>query len=119
VTSSKLYRNDGDGTFTDVTAAAGLETDYFGMGPAVGDFDNDGDEDLFVGALGTNHLYVNNGNGTFTDRTVATGLDEDDSFSTSAAWSDYDRDGNLDLFVANYVQWSIEDDLYCTLDGAA
>jgi hypothetical protein len=118
VTSSGLYRNDRDGTFTDVTVTAGLRTSYVGMGAAVADYDNDGDDDLFVTALGANHLYENNGDGTFTERTLDRGLGGASEFSTSAAWSDYDRDGDVDLFVVNYVQWSIEDDLFCTLDGS-
>src|SRR5215469_8826951 len=113
----KLYHNNHDGTFTDVTHKAGLDIELFGMGVAVGDYDNDGFDDLFVTALGQNHLFHNNGNGTFTDVTQKAGLLGPKDFSTSAAWVDYDKDGNLDLVVANYVQWSIESDLYCTLDG--
>lgn len=116
-TSSKLYRNERDGTFSDQTRQAGLDTRFFAMGVAVGDYDNDGDDDLFLSALGPNHLYRNDGDGTFTDATAASGLPASDDFSTSAGWSDYDRDGDLDLFVANYVKWSVEGDLYCTLDG--
>ena len=115
--SSRLYRNNRDGTFTDVTRQAGLDTNFFGMGVAVADYDNDGDPDLFVTALGPNHLYRNDGDGTFTEATAAAGIPPIDDFSTSVAWSDYDLDGNADLFVVNYVRWSIEDDLYCTLDG--
>lgn len=113
----KLYHNNHDGTFTDVTHRAGLDIEMFGMGVAVGDYDNDGYDDLFVTALGQNHLFHNNGNGTFTDVTKKAGLWGPNEFSTSAAWVDYDRDGKLDLVVANYVQWSLEGDLYCTLDG--
>ena len=113
----KLYHNNHDGTFTDVTHRAGLDIELFGMGVAVGDYDNDGFDDLFVTALGQSHLFHNNGNGTFTDVTQKAGLLGPKDFSTSAAWVDYDKDGNLDLVVANYVQWSIESDLYCTLDG--
>jgi hypothetical protein len=115
--TSKLYHNNHDGTFTDVTHKAGLDIELFGMGVAVGDYDNDGFDDLFVTALGQNHLFHNNGNGTFTDVTQKAGLLGPKDFSTSAAWVDYDKDGKLDLVVANYVQWSIESDLYCTLDG--
>jgi enediyne biosynthesis protein E4 len=89
----------------------------FGMGVAVGDYDNDGYDDVFITAVGQSHLFHNNGNGTFTDVTKSAGLLGPDEFSTSAAWVDYDRDGKLDLVVANYVQWSIAGDLYCTLDG--
>jgi len=113
----KLYHNNHDGTFTDVTHKAGLDVEMFGMGVAVGDYDNDGYDDLFVTALGQNRLFHNNGNGTFTDVTQKAGLLGPKEFSTSAAWVDYDRDGKLDLVVANYVQWSLEGDLYCTLDG--
>jgi hypothetical protein len=84
---------------------------------AIGDFNNDGYDDIFVTALGQNHLFRNNGDGTFTDVTKQAGLAGPNEFSTSAAWVDYDRDGHLDLVVANYVQWSPETDIYCTLDG--
>ena len=114
----KLYRNNHNGTFTDVTARAGLAVSMFGMGIAVGDYDNDGRDDLFLSALGQSRLFHNNGNGTFTDTTRSAGLAGPDEFSTSAAWFDYDLDGKLDLVVANYVQWSEKTDLYCTLDGS-
>ncbi len=113
----KLYHNNHDGTFTDVTHKAGLDVEMFGMGVAVGDFDNDGFDDLFVTAYGQNRLFHNNGNGTFTDVTQKAGLLGPKEFSTSAAWVDYDKDGHLDLVVGNYVQWTPETDLYCTLDG--
>ncbi|HXW90680.1 MAG TPA: CRTAC1 family protein [Terriglobales bacterium] len=116
-TTLKLYHNNHDGTFTDVTRKAGLAIPMFGLGVAVGDYDNDGYDDLFISALGQSHLFHNNRNGTFTDVTKAAGLWGPDEFSTSAAWVDYDRDGKLDLVVANYVQWSEKSDLYCTLDG--
>jgi len=117
-TTLKLYHNNHDGTFTDVTRRAGLAVPMFGLGVAVGDYDNDGYDDLFVTALGQSHLFHNNGNGTFTDITKSAGMWGPSEFSTSAAWVDYDRDGKLDLVVANYVQWTTESDLYCTLDGA-
>jgi hypothetical protein len=113
----KLYHNNRDGTFTDVTHKAGLDVEMFGLGVAVGDYDNDGFDDLFVTAYGQNHLFHNNGNGTFTDVTQKAGLLGPQEFSTSAAWVDYDKDGHLDLVVGNYVQWTPETDLYCTLDG--
>jgi enediyne biosynthesis protein E4 len=112
-----LYHNNHDGTFTDVTHKAGLDVEMYGIGVAVGDFDNDGYDDLFVTAYGQSRLFHNNGNGTFTDVTQKAGLDGIQEFSTSAAWVDYDKDGRLDLIVGNYVQWSPETDLYCTMDG--
>jgi enediyne biosynthesis protein E4 len=117
-TTPKLYHNNHDGTFTDVTRKAGLAVPMFGLGVAVADYDNDGFDDIFITALGQSHLFHNNGNGTFTDVTKAAGMWGPNEFSTSAAWVDYDRDGKLDLVVGNYVQWSESGDLYCTLDGA-
>jgi hypothetical protein len=117
-TTLKLYHNNHDGTFTDVSHKAGLAVPMYGLGLAVGDYDNDGLDDLFVSALGQSHLFHNNGNGTFTDITKSAGMWGPNEFSTSAAWVDYDRDGKLDLVVANYVQWTMETDLYCTLDGS-
>jgi enediyne biosynthesis protein E4 len=113
----QLYHNNHDGTFTDVTRQAGLAVEMYGMGVAIGDYDNDGYDDIFVSAVGQSHLFHNNGNGTFTDVTKQAGLWGPNEFSTSAAWVDYDRDGHLDLVVGNYVQWSPETDLFCTLDG--
>jgi enediyne biosynthesis protein E4 len=116
-TTLALYHNNHDGTFTDVTRKAGLAVEMYGMGVAIGDYDNDGYDDIFITTLGQNHLFRNNGDGTFTDVTKQAGLSGSNEFSTSAAWVDYDRDGQLDLVVANYVQWSPETDMYCTLDG--
>jgi enediyne biosynthesis protein E4 len=117
-TTLKLYHNNRDNTFTDVSRRAGLAVPIFGFGVAIGDYDNDGFDDIFVSALGQSHLFHNAGNGTFTDVTKAAGMWGPSEFSTSSAWLDYDRDGKLDLIVANYVQWSEQGDLYCTVDGA-
>jgi hypothetical protein len=113
-----LYHNNHDGTFTDVTARAGLAVQMYGIGAAAADYDNDGHVDLYVTALGANHLFRNSGSGRFEDVTGKAGVG-DPGFSTSAVWFDYDNDGKVDLYVANYVQWSPESDLYCTLDGRA
>jgi hypothetical protein len=112
-----LYRNNHNGTFTDITRASGLDISVYGLGVAVGDYDNDGRDDLYLTALGGDHLFHNEGGGKFRDVTKASGI-RNDSFGTSAAWFDYDRDGKLDLFVANYVQWSQQHDLWCSLDGS-
>ena len=117
VTTPALYRNNGNGTFTDVTKQAGLAIPMYGLGVAVGDYDNDGYDDIFVTTYGQNHLFHNNGNGTFTDVTKQAGLWGPHGLSTSAAWIDTNRDGLLDLLVANYVQWTPQTDLYCTMDG--
>ncbi len=106
-----LYRNDGTGRFENVTATSGLNVSLYGMGAAVGDYDNDGDPDLFVSALGPNRLFRNDG-GRFVDVTETMGVaGEQDAWSTSCGWFDYDNDGDLDLFVANYVVWSRKFDL--------
>src|SRR5712692_3372012 len=105
-TRSAIYHNNGDGTFTDVTDKAGLGDIGWGMGVAVGDYNNDGFDDLYVTCLGGNHLFKNNGNGTFTDVTKAAGV-SDGRWSTGAAFVDYDHDGYLDLFVANYVEYDL------------
>src|SRR3954464_1188237 len=110
-----LYRNNGNGTFPDVTRTAGLAVEMYGMGVSVGDYDNDGDSDIYITALGPNHLFRNTG-GKFEDVTARAGVG-DPGFSTSAVWFDYDRDGKLDLFVGNYVEWSVDKDLFCTLNG--
>lgn len=111
-----LYRNNGNGTFTDVTAPSGLGVEMYGMGAAAADYDNDGRVDVYITGLGGNRLFRGAGGGRFADVTAAAGVAAS-GFSTSAAWLDYDRDGRLDLFVARYVDWSIERDLFCTLDG--
>jgi hypothetical protein len=113
----KLYKNNRNGTFTDVTKAAGLDVEMYGMGVAAADFDNDGFTDLFITCVGQNRLFRNTGKGTFVDVTKASGLAERSAFSTSALWVDVDRDGRLDLFVCNYVRWSAEHDFFCSVDG--
>jgi hypothetical protein len=113
----RLYRNNGNGTFTDVTARAGLDIELYGMGVAVGDYNNDGFPDILVTCVGQNRLFRNTGKGTFVDVTTSSGLGKREGFSTSALWFDYDRDGLLDLFVCNYVKWSPEHDVFCSLDG--
>jgi hypothetical protein len=113
-----LYRNQQNGTFADVTRGSGLDVEIYGIGAAVGDFDNDGRDDVYVTALNGNRLFRNLGGGRFADVTAKAGVG-DSGFSTSALWIDYDADGKLDLFVTHYVDWSPETDLFCTLDGKA
>jgi hypothetical protein len=113
----KLYRNNRNGTFSDVTSSAGLDVEMYGMGVAVGDYNNDGFPDIFVSCVGQSRLFRNTGKGTFVEATKTGGLLGHGAFSTSALWFDYDRDGLLDLFVCNYVRWSPEHDVFCTLDG--
>jgi len=113
----KLYKNNRDGTFSDVTRAAGLDVELYGMGVAVGDYNNDGFPDILITCVGQNRLFLNTGKGTFRDVTKSSGLGNRMAFSTSALWFDYDRDGHLDLFVCNYVNWSPERDVFCSLDG--
>ncbi len=112
-----LYHNNHNGTFTNVTKGSGLDVQTYGMGVAVADYDNDGREDVYITSLDGDRLFHNEGGGKFKDVTVASGI-RNASFGTSAAWLDYDRDGKVDLFVANYVQWSRDKDLWCSLDGA-
>ena len=108
---NRLYHQKTDGTFEDVTEKAGLQGVTYDMGVAVGDYDNDGFEDLYVTGVGGNHLYHNNGNGTFTDVTTPSGTGGS-GWSTSAAWIDLDRDGLLDLVVLRYMKWDF-DDVWC------
>jgi hypothetical protein len=115
-----LYHNNHDGTFTDVTHEVGLDLPFYGMGVAVGDYDNDGYDDLFITAVGKSRLFHNVTNGRdkrkFLETTTASGI-ADTGWSTSAAWLDYDRDGKLDLFVCHYVQWSPQTDVFYSVDG--
>jgi hypothetical protein len=113
----KLYRNNRNGTFSDVTRAAGLEIEMYGMGVAVGDYNNDGYPDILITCVGQNRLFKNTGKGTFVDATKSSGLGNRQGFSTSALWFDFDRDGLLDLFVCNYVKWSEDHDVFCSRDG--
>jgi len=110
-----LYRNNRNGTFTDIAAASGLGVEMYGMGVAAADYDNDGDADIYLTALGPNRLFRNT-KGRFEDVTSKAGVG-DPGFSASAVWFDYDNDGRLDLFVANYVDWVLEKDQFCSLDG--
>src|SRR5882724_1108114 len=109
---NRLYRNNGDGTFTDVTESAGVRGHSYGMGVAIGDYDNDGRPDLYVTNVGENILYHNNGDGTFTDVTKKAGV-AGGGWSTSACFVDYDRDGWLDLLVSRYLDWSFASSPHC------
>ncbi len=109
---NRLYHNNGDGTFTDVTKKAGLQGYGYGMGVAVGDYDNDGHPDLYVTNFGRNILYHNNGDGTFNEVTQKAGVAAG-GWSSGAAFIDYDRDGRLDLFVARYLDWDFSKNLPC------
>ena len=113
----RLYRNNRNGAFTDVTKSAGLDIEMYGMGVAVGDYNNDGFPDVFITCVGQNRLFRNTGKGAFVEVTQKSGLGNRLGFSTSALWFDYDRDGLLDLFVCNYVKWSPEHDIFCSVDG--
>jgi len=113
----KLYRNNRNGTFTDVTREVGLDLEMYGLGVAVCDYNNDGFPDILITCVGQNRLFKNTGKGKFVDVTNSSGLGKRLGFSTSAIWFDYDRDGLLDLFVCNYVKWSPEHDVFCSIDG--
>lgn len=116
VSTPALYHNNHDGTFTDVTRASGLAKEMYGLGCAVGDFDNDGRDDIYITALGGNYLFRNLGGGRFADITEKAHV-KDGGFPTGAVWFDYDNDGKLDLFVSHYVEWSEATDQFCSLDG--
>jgi hypothetical protein len=110
-TTAALYHNDGKGHFANVTADSGLDVSLYGMGVAIGDYDNDGLDDVFITAVGGNHLFHNEGSGKFKETTSLAGVGgSTNDWSTCAAWMDYDNDGMLDLFVGNYVKWSKEID---------
>ncbi len=111
-----LYKNNHNGTFTDITKGSGLDVQMYANGVAVADYDNDGRPDIYITALEGDRLFHNEGNGHFRDVTAAAGI-HNANFGTSAAWVDYDRDGKADLVVANYVQWSPATDIRCSMDG--
>ena len=114
--TAALYRNRGDGTFEDATAGSGLDVPFYGMGVAIADYDADGDQDLYLTVLGPNRLLENTGGGVFREAPHAASV-ADPGFSSVATWLDADGDGDLDLFLLNYVEWSIEEDIFCALDG--
>ncbi len=114
--TAALYLNRGDGSFEDKTTGSGLDVPLYGMGVAIADYDADGDQDLYLTVLGPNRLLENTGGGVFREAPHAPSV-ADPGFSSVATWLDADRDGDLDLFLLNYVEWSIEEDIFCALDG--
>ncbi len=111
-----LYRNNRNGTFSDITKGSGLDIEMYANGVAAADYDNDGLADIYVTALEGDRLFHNEGHGHFKDVTAASGI-RNANFGTSVAWFDFDRDGKPDLVVANYVQWSASKDVHCSMDG--
>ena len=116
--TAALYKNNRNGTFTNVTAGSGLDVELYGLGVAFADVDNDGKDDLYITALEGDRLFHNEGNFKFRDITAQSGI-ANKGFPSSAAFLDYDKDGRADLFVANYVQWTQKGDVFCSLDGSA
>ncbi|HYP09772.1 MAG TPA: CRTAC1 family protein [Bryobacteraceae bacterium] len=114
---SALYKNNRNGTFSNITAGSGFDVEMYALGVAVADYDNDGRSDVYITALEGDRLFHNEGGGKFRDVTKASGI-QNANFGPSAAWLDYDKDGRADLFVANYVQWTMKGDLWCSMDGA-
>ncbi len=114
--TAALYRNRGDGTFEDATAGSGLDLPLYGIGAAIADYDGDGDQDVYLAVLGPNRLLENDGGGAFREAPASASVAHP-GFSSGATWFDADADGDLDLFVLNYVEWSIEADIFCALDG--
>jgi hypothetical protein len=117
--TARLFRNAGNGAFEDATATSGLGVPIYGMGAAAADYDNDGRQDVLITAIGQSRLFKNSGDGRFVDVTDRSGLGGHSGFSTSALWFDYDRDGDLDLVICNYVRWTPETDVFCSTDGKA
>ena len=117
--TARLFRNTTRGAFADVTAGSGLDVPMYGMAAAAADYDNDGRPDVLITAVGQNRLFRNAGGGKFVDVTDKAGLGGRSGFSASALWADYDRDGHLDLLVANYVRWTPDTDVFCSTDGKA
>lgn len=115
--TTRLFRNAGNGGFEDVTTKSGIGVAIYGMGAAAADYDNDGRQDLLITAIGQSRLFRNTGDGRFVDVTERAGLLGHTGFSTSALWFDYDRDGDLDLLICNYVRWTPATDVFCSADG--
>jgi hypothetical protein len=115
--TSRLFRNTVSGSFEDITAKSGLAVPLYGMGAAAADYDNDGRQDVVITAIGQSRLFRNIGDGRFLDVTERAGLGGHAGFSTSALWLDYDRDGDLDLLICNYVRWTPDTDVFCSADG--